>query len=403
MRTSIQTLTFTLSTLALVLAGCDTGEKKPEGKGDLAKKDGGKKRSTKDEKNEGEPKAEADRRTQKDDGGKEDAPGADFDAKAEVLASIEAYNAGKFDEALRAFDENVELVFPGSPESKKGTAAIKSSWEEGRKAFPDTKVAAPHVFVGKNLVAAHMISNATHEGEFMGIAPTKKKVGSELLYVMEHDGKKFTKATIYTNPMALASQVGAAPKGMPEVPVPELPSGASEVIEGEPNQDNIKLIESFNAAFVDGTAGDKVADFLAENAKHHSMRSGKTTEGHAGAKKDIAEMKKAFADTGIRDVEMVGAGDWVFVRAVWTGKHVGKIGGMKATNKEFAVDFADLYRFEGGKIAEVWGFSNPMQMMVQLGLAPEGGKPEEKAADEKVAAKTEDKGDKEAKDEVATK
>lgn len=360
-----------LAALSLTFAAC----------GETAKKDDPKtaKKGEEGEKGEKGEEAEKDPADAPEKEGEGDAAGGLDDPAAAFIAAIDSYNAGNFDEALAAFSDDVESVFIGMPESQKGKDFIKTQWEEGRKSFPDTKVAAGNIFVGDGFIAAHMGSNGTHKGEFRGNAPTDKPVGSELLYVLEHDGKTFNKVTIYANPMANMSQIGAAPEGTPPYPVPELAS-APNIIKGDENAANIELVKGWHNSFVDGTAVDKIPEFLAENCIHHAVGEGQTEQGLDKAKEGITGMLAAISDAKMGDTTYASAGDFVLARGTWSGKHTGDMGPIKATNKEFNMNFAELALVRDGKIQETWSYSNPMEMMGQLGLLPEPKKEEAVAA-----------------------
>jgi ketosteroid isomerase-like protein len=219
----------------------------------------------------------------------------------------------------------------------------------------------------------HLVSHGTHKGEYHGQAPTDKEVGTDLLYVMTGKDGKYDSVTAYANPLAYMSQIGAAPEGVEPVPVPAMPEGEPEVIQGEPNEANVEVVKAWYASFADGTVVDKLDDMLAADGKHHMVSEGKTEEGIESARKSIPEMMKAVSDVRIDEATYAGIGDYVLASGKWSGKHTGDMGPIKATNKEFSVDFVELIRVADGKIAESWEYSNPAQMMSQLGLIPEAG------------------------------
>ena len=82
-------------------------------------------------------------------------------------------------------------------------------------------------------------------------------------------------------------------------------------------------------------------------------------------------MFKVFADVKVETKTLVSAGDFVFLTGTWGAKHVGDMGPIKATNKSFTSDYAEVFMLKDGKIASSWSFANPAQMMGQLGLLPE--------------------------------
>jgi hypothetical protein len=63
---------------------------------------------------------------------------------------------------------------------------------------------------------------------------------------------------------------------------------------------------------------------------------------------------------------LVAEGDKVFIRATMKGTHKGEFIGLPASGKQMAVPFADIVRFEGGRVVEHWGITDTGMMMRQL-------------------------------------
>ncbi len=311
---------------------------------------------------------------------KEEAAPADL--KAITLGAIEAYNKGDFDAALANVDEGIEWHYIGKPDVIKGKEGVKAAWNDWRASFPDSQLAIKQLFVSGDTVAAHVIATGTHKGEFQGTAPTDKPIGIEMMLVMENRNGKSTKWTEYVNFLAVPSQIGAGPKGAPPIPVVEAPTEPI-IIEGEANPANEEIVKSWLAVF-----SNQDADFPAEidkhltaDATHWNTGTGEKKEGSENAKKEIPKMLEAFANRKVQVDTILSAGDYVLARGRWSGKHVGKLGKIKASNKEFSVDFSELYRIQDGKIAESWEYNNQHQFLTQIGVIPPP------AAEEKLAQK----------------
>ena len=72
--------------------------------------------------------------------------------------------------------------------------------------------------------------------------------------------------------------------------------------------------------------------------------------------------------------DVIQDGDKLVVRWTNSGTHVGEFLGIPPTNKSFSVAGIDIYRLEGGRLAEHWHVIDQLSMLQQLGLlpAPEG-------------------------------
>jgi predicted ester cyclase len=64
---------------------------------------------------------------------------------------------------------------------------------------------------------------------------------------------------------------------------------------------------------------------------------------------------------------LVGEGDMVAARIRVAGKHVGKLYGVTATNKDFWFDEIAIFRLANGKITESWQLGNEGRFLIQVG------------------------------------
>lgn len=68
--------------------------------------------------------------------------------------------------------------------------------------------------------------------------------------------------------------------------------------------------------------------------------------------------------------DVVAEGDRVVVRWTNSGTHVGEFFGIPATGKIVSAAGVDIYRLEGGKMAEHWHVVDQLPMLQQLGVLP---------------------------------
>jgi predicted ester cyclase len=86
--------------------------------------------------------------------------------------SISAGETSIVDEVLAEdFVEHDE--FPGIPQSREG---VKQFFEMSRAAFPDLQLRMLHLVEEGDVCVGHGVFEGTHEGDFMGVAPTGKRV-----------------------------------------------------------------------------------------------------------------------------------------------------------------------------------------------------------------------------------
>ena len=87
-----------------------------------------------------------------------------------------------------------------------------------------------------------------------------------------------------------------------------------------------------------------------------------------GFKQLATNQLNAFPDLHFTIDNMIGEGDYVAVQYTASGTFTGKAGEMEPTGKIFEQTQAIIYRFEGGKQAEVWAYRNLLSMYQQLGI-----------------------------------
>jgi steroid delta-isomerase-like uncharacterized protein len=85
---------------------------------------------------------------------------------------LNAGNIGVVDEVLA--DDFVEHdEFPGIEQTKDG---VRQFFEMSRAAFPDMSIRVLHIVGEGDVAIAHATFEGTHEGDFMGIAGTGRRV-----------------------------------------------------------------------------------------------------------------------------------------------------------------------------------------------------------------------------------
>lgn len=94
----------------------------------------------------------------------------------------------------------------------------------------------------------------------------------------------------------------------------------------------------------------------------------------------VAEVRKAYPDFKLQVDERVVEDDRFVVHWTVTGTHKGTFKDMPATGKQIRVQGVTLCRLDGGKIAEERVYFDRVNMLEQLGLMPEMGQSQAKAA-----------------------
>lgn len=105
---------------------------------------------------------------------------------------------------------------------------------------------------------------------------------------------------------------------------------------------------------------------VAENVVAHFLSPGRPP-GRAGIMEAAASWRSSFPDTRPGIEHAVAEGDLVVLRGVSSFTHKGEFMGIPPTGKKVTAEWMDLYRFENGKIVEMWAVQDIAGVLEQLG------------------------------------
>lgn len=124
----------------------------------------------------------------------------------------EGWNLGRlevFDELLapdfRAHDPQDQ--FP----ERRGPAAGRETFEMYRRAFPDVRMTVEDVIEQGDRVAIRWRATGTHQGELLGLAPTRRRVEVTGIAIDRWAGDRIAESWINWDTHGLLQQIGAAP------------------------------------------------------------------------------------------------------------------------------------------------------------------------------------------------
>lgn len=79
---------------------------------------------------------------------------------------------------------------------------------------------------------------------------------------------------------------------------------------------------------------------------------------------------RAFPDLHVAVEDVITEGDKIVSRNTVTGTHQGEFMGLPPTGRSVSYNEIFIFRFAGGRIAEIWGVVDALSQMKQLGLIP---------------------------------
>jgi predicted ester cyclase len=132
------------------------------------------------------------------------------DNKALFRRWCEAISQNRLDrvEEIIAPDEVDHALPPGVPAGLEG---VKQVFTLLHTAFPDLYIEIEDLIAEGNQVVGRVTARGTHQGEFMGIAPTGKPVNFNAIDVVRIAGGKIVERWSQADNLALLQQLGAVP------------------------------------------------------------------------------------------------------------------------------------------------------------------------------------------------
>jgi steroid delta-isomerase-like uncharacterized protein len=135
-----------------------------------------------------------------------------------------------------------------------------------------------------------------------------------------------------------------------------------------PAENKVLVRRFYEEAWANG-ALDVIDEVFAHDYVRHDLRPTKALPGPEGMKRITADFRSAFPDLGF-EVEIVIAED-EFVAARWTasGTHLGAWGTLEPTGRSATFSGVNIFRFEDGKVAEIWNHRDDLGLMEQVGTS----------------------------------
>ncbi len=121
---------------------------------------------------------------------------------------FDVHNLGVWDEVCAADFINHD---PGLPVPDADLPTIKQIIGGLLAAFPDLTSSEDDLIAEGDKVATRRTLRGTHKGEFMGVAPTGKKVAFSGVWLARLSNGKLKEQWVYFDAMGLLRQIGAIP------------------------------------------------------------------------------------------------------------------------------------------------------------------------------------------------
>lgn len=134
------------------------------------------------------------------------------------------------------------------------------------------------------------------------------------------------------------------------------------------NSTSRSLIGRFYNEVLNGRRLEVIDEIASEDYVEHDPLPGQGG-GREGLRERVSALNSAL-DPHFTVEDVIAEGDRVVVRWRNRGTHVESFLGLPATGKQFDIAGIDVYRVEGGRLAEHWHVVDQLSMLIQLGFVP---------------------------------
>jgi predicted ester cyclase len=290
------------------------------------------------------------------------------------------FNAKDFTKFSGCYAENAtsEQVDMGMPALSGRQSIVDKNAKVFASGFPDLTGENELTIVSGDDILSVVLLKGTHKGALPGpqgeIAATNKKIGYLALQHVQTapDGRSVQKERFIYDGGTFMSQLGLSP--MParkalEQGWADKPSLVSSGADAE--KANIAAVGSYAAGFNKHDV-PAIAATLTDDVTFSDLSAPADRVGKKEVTKSTEDMFKGFPDAKLDQTAAWAAGDYVISNGRFIGTNTGDMPSMKLkkTGKTVNVEYYMVSKLAGGKIKNMWLFSNGMAFAGQLGLLP---------------------------------
>jgi ketosteroid isomerase-like protein len=263
------------------------------------------------------------------------------------------------------------FMFPGMPPAHEPAGILKAH-EKLFGAFDDRKMTISRIWRTPSQQTIEWTLTGTHVREWKGIAPTHKNVafnGVTLLWTKD-DGS-ITDIHTYFDVAVVMAQLGGGPKELPKelqsLTPPAPPSAAPQVFEQtQTASDEEKRNEAAVRASLDALENNEAAyvGAFTDDVEISSAERPTLAKGKADVKAYFKAMRKAIGQLDTNVMGAWGVGKFAIVEYAINGEQLGPIGWIPAKRDNvIRFEVVDVCEMRDGKIARVWRYDNPAQVL----------------------------------------
>jgi ketosteroid isomerase-like protein len=264
-----------------------------------------------------------------------------------------------------------EFLFPGMPPAHEPGGIVKAH-EKLFGAFDDRKMTPTRIWRTPNEQTIEWTLTGTQAREWRGISPTRKPVSfSGVTLMWTKDDGSITDIHVYFDVAAVMAQLGAPPRELPkelQSPAPATPAASAPQIfeQGQSGSTDESKNEHAVRTALDGLENNEASyvGAFTDDVEIDSTSRTSPVHGKADVRAYFKAMHKAIGQLDTNAMGAWGVGKFAILEYAISGEQLGTIGWVPAKrNNVVRFQVVDVCEMRDGKIAHVWRYDNPAEML----------------------------------------
>lgn len=266
-----------------------------------------------------------------------------------------------------ALDENALFAFAGAKDTH-GRDRVVVAHRDLFGAFDQRRFATSRVWLTDNSQAIEWTMTGVHAREWMTVAPTSKPVAIKgLTLLWTRDDGSISNLHVYFDVAAVKAQLGAGPKQLASLPMPQAPAAARQEFEQSGTPEEASNVAQVRAA-LDALEGGGEAAYLAamtDDVEIYTLERAQPMH-KDDAKTWFKATRKAIGQLDTTIDNAWGIGKFAVVEYFVSGEQLGPIGWIPAQRDTVVrMEVVDVAEMRQGRIARIWRFDNPGQILAR--------------------------------------
>lgn len=274
----------------------------------------------------------------------------------------EILNQGRLETIDELMSADFMFTIPTHPDPYHGPEGFKDLVRMLRGAFPDVHLTIEHLLADGDTVVGHWTGSGSHTGgplhTVMGDLPAsgKRFVIDGMSWLRMVNGK-IVESLANEDTMGLLLQLGV------------IPSPGAAKVQTTPDQNKAIVRRYFGELMSDGKM-EVIQQIVHPNFAFRIPTLPEPVRGQDGMTGFVTGLRAGFPDIKFTIERIMADGDKVAARWSITGTHKGTFLGIPASNNKIKDQGVDIFRFDGGRIIEIFVNENDLGLLQQMGAIP---------------------------------